>query len=43
MSEQYNILEILPHINPALLDYTESVNVGMGLKEAGYTAADWEE
>jgi len=43
MEQQYDVREILPHINPALLDYTEWVNVGMGLKEAGYTAADWEE
>ena len=40
--QELNLLEILPYINPALLDYQEWVNVGMGLKEAGYTASDWE-
>lgn len=35
-------LELLEHINPALLDYTEWVNVGMALHEAGHTAADWD-
>lgn len=41
--QQHDLREILPHVNPALLDYTEWVNVGMALKEAGYTAADWED
>lgn len=40
--EGYDILEVLTYINPALLDYQEWVNVGMALKEEGYTAADWE-
>lgn len=37
-----NLLEILEHIHPADLDYQEWVNVGMGLKEAGYSASDWD-
>ena len=37
-----NLLEILEHIHPADLDYQEWVNVGMGLKEAGYSADDWD-
>ena len=37
-----NLLEILEHIHPADLDYHEWVNIGMGLKEAGYTASDWD-
>jgi len=37
-----NLLEILEHIHPADLDYQEWVNIGMGLKEAGYTASDWD-
>lgn len=35
-------LELLEHINPALLDYQEWVSVGMALHEAGHTAADWD-
>ncbi|MDO4267434.1 MAG: AAA family ATPase [Eubacteriales bacterium] len=38
----YNILEVLDHIDPALLDYQGWINVGMALKEEGYTAADWD-
>ena len=37
-----DILDALQHIDPAMLDYQEWVNVGMGLKKEGYTAADWE-
>lgn len=39
---RYNILELLDYINPAALDYQEWVNVGMALKDAGYSAADWD-
>lgn len=43
MSEkQYDLLEILNHIDLAMLDYQDWVNVGMALKEAGHTAADWD-
>lgn len=43
MTEQtLNLLEILPYIDPSQLDYQDWVNVGMGLKESGYTAADWD-
>lgn len=42
MDQKTDLLEILRHIDPAELDYTQWVNVGMGLKEAGYTAADWD-
>ncbi|MPW25970.1 AAA family ATPase [Alkalibaculum sp. M08DMB] len=37
-----NLLEILEYIEPSSLEYQEWVNVGMGLKEAGYTASDWD-
>lgn len=40
--ENQNLIEILNHIDPGSLNYQEWVNVGMGLKEAGYTAADWD-
>ena len=40
--EGYDIIKLLDHIDPARLDYTEWVSVGMALKDSGYTAADWE-
>lgn len=36
------LLEILDHINPALLDYQEWVNVGMALKDEGFSCSDWD-
>lgn len=38
----YNIIDILPHIDPACLSYQEWVSVGMALKDAGHTVADWD-
>ena len=43
MEHRTDLTEMLPYIDPALLSYQEWVNVGMGLKEAGYTAQDWEQ
>lgn len=40
--EGYNILEVLEHIDPSLLDYQDWINVGMALKEEGCTASDWD-
>lgn len=37
-----NLLDLLNKVDPAQLDYSEWVSVGMALKEEGYTAADWE-
>lgn len=42
MEKQYDLLEVLNHIDPAMLDYQGWVNVGMALKDAGHTAADWD-
>lgn len=42
VEKQTNLLEILPFIDPSMLNYQEWINVGMGLKEAGYTASDWD-
>ena len=39
---QTEILEILNHIDPSVLDYQEWCAVGMALKHEGYTAADWD-
>lgn len=41
MEYRTDLTEILPYIDPASLSYQEWVNVGMGLKEAGYSAQDW--
>ena len=38
-----DLLDALGHIDPANLSYQEWVNVGMGLKEAGYPASAWED
>lgn len=43
MEQKTNLLEILAHIDPSLLDYQGWINVGMALKEEGYSAGDWEE
>ena len=40
--EGYDIIKLLDHIDPARLDYSEWVSVGMALKDSGHTAADWE-
>ncbi len=40
--QDINIKELLTYIEPAMLEYQEWVNVGMVLKDAGYTAADWD-
>lgn len=42
MEYESNLLEILDCLNPSDLNYQEWVNVGMALKESGYTAADWD-
>ena len=36
-----NLIELLSHVDPALCSYTEWAEVGMALKQEGYTAADW--
>lgn len=40
---QLTELELLEHIDPTFLDYQEWLSVGMTLKDAGFTAADWDE
>ena len=40
--KEYDVRELLPYIDPSLLDYQEWVNVGMALKDAGYSASDWD-
>ena len=38
-----DLLDALGHIDPANLSYQEWINVGMGLKEAGYPASVWDD
>lgn len=40
---EYDLLETLKHVDPSMLDYSEWCSVGMALKDAGYTAADWDD
>lgn len=42
MENNIDLLEILNYIDPSRLNYQEWCSVGMGLKESGYTAADWD-
>ena len=39
---QTDLLKMLEHIDPASLDYTGWVQVGMALKHEGCTASDWD-
>ena len=38
----YDLEELLTYIDPTTLDYTEWLNVGMALKDAGYTCDIWD-
>lgn len=40
--EKYNLTDLIEYIDPRDLSYEQWLAVGMGLKEAGYTAADWD-
>ena len=42
MEHRTDLLELLDYIDPARLGYQDWVNVGMALKQEGYTAADWD-
>lgn len=41
--EHSDLRDVLTHIDPAQLEYQEWVNVGMALKQEGYTAHDWDQ
>lgn len=43
MERKTDLLEILTHIDPAVLDYQDWVNVGMALKTEGYSSDDWDD
>lgn len=42
LENKQNLIELLEYIDPSALEYQEWVNVGMALKEDGYTASDWD-
>lgn len=42
MTHKIDLMKLLEYIDPAELDYQEWVNVGMALKEEGYSADDWD-
>ena len=42
VEKKYDIKELLHYINPSTLDYQEWVNVGMALKEGGYSVEEWD-
>lgn len=42
MEKRYDILELLEYIDPSVLSYEEWLQVGMGLKEDGHAAEEWE-
>ena len=43
MSDIETIMECLPQINPAILEYDEWLAVGMAIKDAGGSVQLWEE
>lgn len=43
MENKLDLLSLLEYVDPSYLDYQEWLNVGMALKQEGYTASDWEE
>ncbi|MCL2810419.1 MAG: PriCT-2 domain-containing protein, partial [Clostridia bacterium] len=42
VTDHKDLLDILGHVDPRVLSYQEWVNVGMALKQSGFTAADWD-
>ncbi|HFK2719074.1 TPA: AAA family ATPase, partial [Escherichia coli] len=43
LENKIDLLALLEYVDPSFLDYQEWINVGMSLKQEGYTASDWEE
>ena len=42
MNNKLNLVELIKYIDPSRLDYQEWINVGMALKQEGYSEYDWE-
>ncbi|MGP9043363.1 AAA family ATPase [Cytobacillus kochii] len=43
MSTKLDLISLLDYIDPSSLDYQEWLNVGMALRQEGYTASDWDD
>ncbi|MBS4198592.1 AAA family ATPase [Bacillus sp. FJAT-49732] len=43
MENKLDLLSLLEYIDPSILDYQEWLNVGMALRQEGYTASDWDD
>lgn len=43
MAHDMDLLTPLAYIRPSELNYQDWVNVGMALKEAGYSVSDWDD
>jgi regulatory protein RepA len=43
MEHKVDLIALLEYVDPSYLDYQQWLNVGMALKEEGYTASDWDE
>lgn len=40
--DKIDLIPLLKYIDPSTLDYTSWVNIGMALKQEGYTASEWD-
>ena len=43
MENKLDLIPLLDYIDPSILSYQEWLNVGMALKQEGYTASDWDQ
>lgn len=43
MENKLDLIALLDYIDPSILSYQEWLNVGMALKQEGYTASDWDQ
>lgn len=43
MEGKLDLIALLNYIDPSILNYQEWLNVGMALKQEGYTASDWDQ
>lgn len=43
METKLDLIALLDYVDPSYLDYQEWLNVGMALKQEGYTASDWDD
>lgn len=43
MENKLDLIALLNYVDPSSLDYQEWLNVGMALRQEGYTASDWED